>query len=151
MSNLIILERFAYAPDGTFGKLLMPDGTDFFTVERPWLGNKEDESCIPEGVYTLGLRYSPIVESSTLGKFDEGWEILNVPERSLIMIHPGNWPFNFKGCIGLGYDYKIIPDRTGVPRNAVSNSVDAFTEFMKITMKQSTWDLDIRPKFIEYP
>lgn len=46
----VTLERFAYSPFGTFGKLIYGDKT-FLTVERPWLGNKPYKSCIPEGVY----------------------------------------------------------------------------------------------------
>ena len=46
----VIIERFAYAPDGTFGRIKLPNGTQFVTVERPWLSNKAYESCIPDGI-----------------------------------------------------------------------------------------------------
>jgi hypothetical protein len=151
MSNIIVLERFAYSPDGTFGKIVMPDGSDFYTVELPWKGNKRGESCIPEGIYTLGLRYSPVVKSSSGEEFNEGWEVQDVPDRDYIMIHPGNWPFNFKGCIGLGYEYKPIMDRSNTYRNAVTQSRAAFREFMGMMESSSTWDLEIIPKMIQYP
>lgn len=151
MSNVIVLERFAYSPDGTFGKLHMPSGEDFYTVERPWLQNKAYVSCIPEGVYSLGLRYSPTVKSTSLKEFEEGWEVEGVPERTYIMLHPGNWPIDFKGCIGLGYGYKTMTDRAGEPRNGVTYSREAFREFMGIMDSSSTWTLEIRPYFISYP
>lgn len=151
MSNTIVIERFAYSPDGTFGKLIMPNGTDFYTVECPWFGNKPYVSCIPEGVYSLGLRYSPIVHSSSGKEFQEGWEIQDVPNRSYIMFHPGNWPINFKGCIGLGYGYKAMLDRVGDPRNGVTHSRGAFREFMGMMEQGNTWMLEIMPKLIEYP
>ena len=151
MNNVIVLERFAYSPDGTFGVMTFPTGEQFYTVERPWLGNKPMESCIPEGLYILQKRYSPAVDRSSGGEFDEGWEVTNVPGRTFIMIHPGNWPINFQGCIGVGKEYTVIPDRSGVPRNGVTRSRDAFRDMMELMETSNAWDIDIRQKVIEYP
>ena len=145
----IILERFAYSPDGTFGKLYIPSvGFECFTVELPWEDNEPRVSCIPEGVYTLGKRYSPVVQRSSGGEFKEGWEVQDVPGRTYIMIHPGNWPHNFKGCIGVGRDYMVIPDRTGTPRNGVSSSRLTFSKLMAVMDTSNGWELDIRQKVI---
>lgn len=151
MSNVITLERFAYSPDGTFGNLTLPDGTDFYTVERPWLGNKPYVSCIPEGTYSLGLRYSSAVKASTKEEFDEGWEVQDVINRTFIMLHPANYPIELKGCIGVGYGYKTMIDRAGNPRNGVTHSREAFRELMGMLEQGSHWILDIMPKLIQYP
>lgn len=150
--NTLVLERFAYAPDGTFGTLSFPTGEVFYTAECPWFGNKVGLSCIPEGVYSLGKRHSPIVKQSSANMFSEGWEVLDVPERSLIMIHPANFPtLDLKGCISVGEDYRIIPDRTGVARNAVTRSRPAFMKVMELLDSSDYWDLEIYQARIEYP
>lgn len=88
------LERFAYHPAGALGRLYLPDGTVLFTVERPWKGNEPYLSCIPEGVYDLwphnGRRYKNV------------WQVMNVPERTAILIHEGNYPTDVQGCISIG-------------------------------------------------
>jgi len=142
----IHLERFAYAPDGVFGRLTLPNGEKLYTVERPWLGNRPFESCIPDGVYRLQKRISPVVERTSGGEFFEGWEVTDAPERDYIMLHPGNWPENFEGCIGVGDDYTIIEGR-----NAITNSRDSFRKLMKQLDGVDAWDLVITPFFMEYP
>lgn len=146
MDNLIVLERFSYAPDGTFGRLKFPNGFECFTVERPWIGNQVKISCIPEGVYFLGLRESPVVKRVTNGRYEDGWEVEDVPGRTYIMIHPGNWPKNFQGCIGVGDEYKLIGSSMGV-----SNSQDTFDKVMEIMNTRSDWELLIKQYRPEYP
>ena len=142
----VIIERFAYSPDGTFGRLTLPTGRQFFTVERPWLGNKPYESCIPDGIYTLERRRSSVVERTSGGDYVEGWEVTDVPGRTYIMIHPGNWPSNFEGCIGVGTEYKVLDGR-----NAVTQSRLAFAQVMASLDMPGTWQLEIRPFLMEYP
>lgn len=142
----VILERFAYAPDGTFGRLKLPNGKQFFTVERPWLSNKPFESCIPDGIYTLEKRRSPVVERTSGGDYLEGWEVTHVPGRTYIMIHPGNWPTNVEGCIAVGMDYKVLDGRNGVSQSRL-----AFAQVMAALDGRQTWRLEIRPFLMEYP
>jgi len=90
----VLLERFAHTPMGVFGNLSV-DGFECYTVERPWLDNKPRESCIPEGVYQLEL-----------GMYNRGgypaYEIMNVPDRSLIKMHIANNINDVIGCVGFG-------------------------------------------------
>ena len=150
MSNTILLERF-YAPDGTFGTMSLPGDVQFYSIERPWLGNANDISCIPEGIYPLKKRYSPVVKRSSGGEFEEGWEICDVPNREFIMLHPANWIIDLKGCVGMGLDYVIMQDRTGRYRNSVSDSREAFRQLMGILDQSDYWDIAIQPKLIQYP
>lgn len=149
--STIVLERFAYAPDGTFGKFLLPKGKSFFSVELPWFDNKPFTSCIPEGSYELVKRRSQVVKRSSGGEYDEGWEVTDVIGRDDIMIHPGNWPFNFQGCIGIGLNYEILNDRAGVPRNAVTQSRQAFKQFMSILDEENSWVLKVKQREIVFP
>lgn len=115
-----------------------------YTVERPWLNNKRGESCIPDGTYKLALRESPVVNRTSWGKYKEGWEIQNVPDRTYIMIHPGNWPYNFQGCIGLGQGYEVLKGKQG-PQMAVTRSQLAMKTFMEAMDPEKNWEIVIRP------
>lgn len=146
----ITLTRFAYSPDGTFGRLELPGGWSCFTVEKPWLSNSPYESCIPDGVYDLKRRRSPVVERTSGGDYVEGWEVFDVPGRTYIMIHPGNWPRNFEGCIGVGTKYMVIRDPAdGQWKNGVSSSRNAFAQLMG-RLDGGEWQIDIRPFVMEW-
>jgi len=150
--NTIMLERFSYAPDGTFGVMTLPSGKMLYTAERPWLGNAPSISCIPEGVYALGQRPSSVVSRTSGGAFSSGWEVKDVPNRTFIMVHPGNFPMtDLEGCIAVGKDYQILKDKTGQYRNAVGLSRAAFEVFMRELDSRNSWDLEIIPKLIQYP
>lgn len=77
----LLLHR-TYLKEGTNGVLFYKGEFLGFTIELPWLKNKRSISCIPEGVYELKPRFSE--------KFKHHLLLKNVPERSLILIHPAN-------------------------------------------------------------
>jgi len=110
---LISLERFAYTPEGTFGRLTV-GGNTFYTVELPWKGNKPRQSCIPESRYPLRMRESNVVSRSSGNEFTRGWEICDVPDRSYIMLHPGNWPSDLLGCVAPGLTFGVIGGKIGI-------------------------------------
>jgi len=145
MSDRIVLTRTAYLPDGTFGELVFPNGIKMFTVEKPWKENIVSESCIPDGVYRMGMRESPVVRRSSGGEFHEGWEVLDVEGRSYIMLHPGNWPCNFQGCIGVGDSLSYMTDKRGRMTLAVTNSRNTFRRLMEELDTRYEWELEIRP------
>lgn len=89
------LSRFAYSPLGTFGRLSTPDGITLYTVERPWLNNAPEISCIPEGHYICAPRMF------YRGGY-QAVEVVNVPNRSHILFHIANTPADVLGCIGVG-------------------------------------------------
>jgi hypothetical protein len=102
---VLILSR-TYFPDGTNGKLEFEGKLICLTIELPWKENEKRVSCIPEGKYFISKRYSK--------KFQFHLEILDVKDRSLILLHPANnAQKELKGCIapvtklsgpGLGLD-----------------------------------------------
>lgn len=129
----LILTRFGSTPFGTFGTLITPFGNSpFATLEPQWRKNKKGVSCIPEGLYKLALRDSPIVKRTSRGRYSQGFEVTGVPDRSLIMLHPGNWQEDSNGCILIGKGYGAPSNKTGI-----TSSVVAFTELMDTLLKQT--------------
>ena len=81
-------------PAATNGKILYQDRLMMYSIELPWKNNHTRVSCIPEGTYELVKRWSP--------KFNRHLQLLNVPKRNFILIHPANDALKeLKGCIAL--------------------------------------------------
>jgi len=74
------------------------DGHTFYTIERPWLDNATNISCIPTGDYRCVF-----LPRSGSGKYKKVFHILDVPKRSGILIHNGNLVRHSKGCIIIGW------------------------------------------------
>ena len=89
----LFLERFAYHPDGTLGRIQLPQ-CRLFTIERPWAQNQPFVSCIPEGLYRCARITSP--------RFGETFEVTGVPGRSHILFHAANRASELEGCIAPG-------------------------------------------------
>lgn len=143
--NEIHLEREGSSPWGTFG-LLRVGEWQCVTVEPRWAGNARGKSCIPAGTYRLGMRESPMVERTTSGRFSRGWEVTDVPGRTWIMVHPGNWARNSDGCILVGRAHAVIDSAPGV-----TSSQDTFAELMERLASAQEWDLHILWASTEYP
>tara|TARA_R110000850_G_scaffold7246_4_gene26866 strand:+ start:456 stop:878 length:423 start_codon:yes stop_codon:yes gene_type:complete len=112
------LERFAYTPHGAFGVLTYRDFS-CYTVERPWLDNRQNESCIPEGTYRL--------DASMYNKGGyPSYEVINVFGRTDIMIHRGNSFVDVIGCIATGDSLAFIGGIWGV-----GNSKKAYGDWME--------------------
>ena len=107
---LITLQR-SYLPHCVIGQLDIPGHHTYATIERPWVGNKTNISCIPEGVYEC----RPFSGS----KFKDVWQLMDVPDRSYILIHAGNWAKDVQGCIAVGkalsdQEYMVINSRKAI-------------------------------------
>jgi len=92
----ICVERIETDENQTLGKLYAykPNGELVFhclTMELPWKQNRRRVSCIPEGTYPANLHTSP--------KFGPSIWVKNVPSRSEILIHKGNYHRDTLGCI----------------------------------------------------
>lgn len=87
----IVLHR-KYFNKATHGLLTIDHRKIGLTIELPWVANQRSISCIPEGEYPLRRRYSP--------RFKEHFEVVAVPNRSHILIHPANnAQRDLRGCI----------------------------------------------------
>ena len=112
------LERFAYSPMGTFGRLTVGEDFQCFSVEQPWRDNQPRISCIPEGTY-------PLVRSAFYRGENDTWEVAAVDGRSRILIHKANRAAELMGCIAPGRSLGVI-----LGEWAVVQSAAAFTDLM---------------------
>lgn len=88
---VLVLTR-TYFPEGTNGKLVYQGRLICYTIELPYKNNQSQVSCIPEGEYFIEKRYSK--------RFGWHFEILDIPNRSLILFHPANNALTeLRGCI----------------------------------------------------
>lgn len=132
----ITLVRVDTGPDGTFGILYLPESlrppktdTDHLhCAEPPWRDNRANISCIPPDRYICTLAVSP-----TYGLCPH---ILDVPGRTDILIHWGNWAGDTEaglysdsaGCVLAGSGFAIgAPSTPGYhSQKMVSSSKLAF-------------------------
>jgi len=76
-----------YGNDQTQGAFYILDGIELIfkcvCIELPWNGNQHNTSCIQEGKYNVITHNSP----------SKGWcfHVLDVPGRTNILIHTGNY------------------------------------------------------------
>ncbi len=97
-----ILTRTETSNEGTFGLFSTDSGFSIYTGERPWRSNAHELSCIPSGVYVVQRIITP--------KHGDVFCLTDVPGRTGILIHAGNWcgdtALGFKsdsdGCILTG-------------------------------------------------
>ncbi len=98
MKPVLTLKR-TYRRDCVTG-VLTGKGLTMFTLELPDRKNAIGVSCIPEGTYEC----VPMVSKKLGACFD----IRNVPGRTLIRVHAGNYTSQIQGCILAGTDIKDI-------------------------------------------
>lgn len=100
----LIIDSF-HSQDCTLGRLFYGK-FQCFTLELPWLGNSRNISCIPAGNYSAKKYESP--------KFGTVILINEVPNRSMIEIHAGNYTRQIQGCILVGDGIKYL-DGDSIP------------------------------------
>ena len=145
----LILER-SYLPHSTTGVLHMPDGSELHTIELPWLNNEKLISCIPEGTYNLKYRPSLVISKITHSRFLGGFEIMKVPGRTDILLHPGNYPSDVQGCIAMGNKLALMNDPKGDSPYGVANSQVTFQKFMKAMPIDGDYRLVITAKHAHF-
>ena len=114
----VIVNRI-YQDDCVIG-VMNYKGVRMFTLELPSKGNLPNISCIPEGKYICNKIVSP-----SLG---ECINVGNVPGRTYIRIHKGNYTSQIQGCILVGDSLKDI---NGDGIVDVANSKVAFDLLME--------------------
>jgi hypothetical protein len=126
--DMIQLNRVAMTDDGTFGVLLQNGKPFALTLERQWLDNKRNVSCIPAGKY-MAVRCNKSVEYGYRDspKFGDTFVVESVPGRSKILFHKGNIDDDSHGCILVGEQFGKLGRST-----AILSSKDGFNEFLKI-------------------
>lgn len=131
MDRIVNLCRMKRSDQGTRG-ILFADSFHCQTIELPWRDNQRSISCIPAGEYKVSIRQSP--------KYGLVYHIKEVPSRSYILIHAGNFAgdkykgyrTNVAGCILLGKHQGLLWGQW-----AVLNS--------KITVKRFMTHMELQP------
>lgn len=119
------LIRDVRSPRHTLATLIIR-GHSLSTIERPWLNNKRNESCIPQGRYLC--KY---MKQSASGKYKSCYHVQGVKGRSGILIHNGNLASHSKGCVILGSSRGFLGGK-----RAVLSSKLAIKKLARITHKK---------------
>jgi hypothetical protein len=126
-----------YQPQQTIGGLYI-DGVEFCkTLELKWLNNTRCKSCIPEGIYKVVKRLA-----HEKRKYDH-FHILDVSNRSYILIHTGNYSSQILGCVLVG-DKHIDMNKDGLLD--VANSTITLQKLYALMPKE--FELTIRGKVV---
>lgn len=109
----VFLIRFGGGDYGT-KSIWKCKGFDCRAMELPWKENASSVSCIPDGSYPVSIR--------TSRKYGRIYHIKEVPDRTWILSHAGNWAGDVsknlrshsKGCVLLGKYHATIMGQMGV-------------------------------------
>lgn len=120
------LQRSSDDKKQTIGTLFVLDGRrckiyNCFTMELPWKHNQKRISRIPCGTYNVIKHRSR--------RFGSCFWVLQVPHRSEILIHAGNYNKDTLGCILPG---KALKDINNDGIIDVSSSRSALNELLEI-------------------
>ena len=105
-ANLLII-RDTFTDKSVMGKLYCNADFIAHTLELPWKDNEKSVSCIPNGEYKCRVRLAR--ESATRDYVHLLVE--DVPNRSYILFHRGNYPSDSRGCILTGTHRAQTPDK----------------------------------------
>jgi len=120
LEKIIKIKRIEQNDDGIFGVIIDGNIPFALTVERKWINNQPNISCIPAGEYICKRINSP--------EFGDTFEVMNVPNRSHILLHKGNIMDDSHGCIIIGEQFESMKNKT-----AVLASWKGFSEFKERT------------------
>jgi hypothetical protein len=118
--KLVYLLRFKTSDQGTEGMLITLDGFTCKTLELPWRDNQRSISCIPPGEYHCKIRHS--------NKFGKTYWVTEVPSRSYILIHSGNFAgdkakgfkTHVEGCILLGKKHGYLSNQRAILNSRIT-------------------------------
>jgi len=143
MQIFVTITRYKQNEKQTLGKLVIVKENEYSIYQNPYdilfkcdtleLPDKENQkniSRIPFGTYQCRKRWSI--------RHKRHIEILNVPDRTNILIHAGNFYTDIRGCILVGDELKDI-NNDGIID--VSNSKKTLKKMLQILPK--TFDLRI--------
>jgi len=116
VSDTLILTRLTYTDQSTIGELCVDGEYQCWCLEPTARAGSPGPVCIPPGKYEILMQWSTRFQMDTP-------HLQNVPGRTFIEIHPGNFPKDTEGCILVG---------TTKDTNTVNNSREAFTKLVNV-------------------
>lgn len=123
----LTLTRCVNGKFGAFGCLTWGASPMCVTLERPWLDNQRNVSCIPAGTYRCTKYRSE--------KFDDCVYVHDVPGRDGILIHAGNVIADTEGCILVGKSFS--PAGILKSRQALSDLLVLLPSTFNLTIKDA--------------
>ena len=121
----LLIERYPHSKKETIGSGFVLENDfikyEFNTLELPWKNNEKRVSCIPIGDYKVVKRRSK--------KYGNHFHILDVPNRSYILIHNANFYTQILGCVAVGSD---LSDINGDNEIDVIDSVNTLEKLVKL-------------------
>ena len=131
MEKKILLKRIKKNAECTIGNLFVDGIFICHTLELPWRNNESRRSCIPAGIYSVVFRDDPG------SKYEyKHLHVQNVPGRSWILFHKGNFPRDTVGCILPGLSHTD---------SKVGESSIAFRKLMNVLEGATSMTLNIEP------
>jgi hypothetical protein len=131
----VVIRRLDMSEEGTFGVLYINGRWICLTLELPWKDNKVSQSCIPAGTYCCSQYNSP--------RFGETFLVRNVPGRTDILFHVGNFLKDTFGCILLGEGISGSEHK-----RFIFNSRDAIKSFMRELRNEDSFCLTITEELL---
>jgi hypothetical protein len=132
MTTKLRLERLSHTDFATYGQIVDDENQVLcLTLEKPWLENAHNVSCIPPGTYAAFRRSSP-------KRGYDVFELAHVPGRSNIELHIGNLPRDSEGCILLGSNFGTVDGQRGITGSTV-----AFARFMTRLKHVQGFELEV--------
>lgn len=123
----LTIVRLAGVTNHMIGVLAVNGNPLMWTLELPWVDNKKNISCIPEGLYKC-ISY----ESK---KFGSCLLVKDVPGRLGILFHAGNTAKDTRGCILVGLKRD--------PSGGILESRQALNRLLSLTKNSSAITLSI--------
>lgn len=106
----LTINRYQMDKSGTLSRVTVGDHR-YYGIERPWINNRPEVSCIPGGEYALIHHCSE--------KYGDVWAFIGgsvsyqpnrQSDRYACLIHSANYGHQVKGCLGLGKDKGLAAD-----------------------------------------
>lgn len=118
----------SYLKDRTVGYIQEHD--DIVTLERPWLDNQVDISCIQEGTY--------VVTRDTTGRH-QYYRVQDVPGRTFIEWHGGVIPTHSNGCILVGSFHDTKYNLKG-SEQALAKLLELYPDGFELEIKTKSYE-----------
>jgi hypothetical protein len=105
-ANLLLI-RDTFTDKSVIGKLYCNSEFIAHTLELAWRDNEKSVSCIPSGEYECRVRLARESGSRDYVHL----LVQDVPNRSYILFHRGNYPSDSRGCILTGTHRAQVSDK----------------------------------------
>jgi len=123
LKDVFVVRDLFHGQEASLGTCIVYDGDKQLfkseSLERAWLDNANNISCIPVGTYPLVLEHSPRFRKDL-------WEVKEVPGRAECKFHASNYWHQLNGCIALGNNRKDIDGDKVQDVTSSRKTMDAF-------------------------